>query len=55
MLGTIIEEAAMWVVEVNVLGRRFNCTVDDRRRPRPGTARVSHWRHRLHRQSGVAA
>ncbi|MEU0497304.1 hypothetical protein [Mycobacterium sp. NPDC006124] len=48
----------MWVVEVNVLGRRFSCTLEDRRRPLPvlpGSATVAHWRHRLQRQSGAAA
>ncbi|WP_173007870.1 hypothetical protein [Mycolicibacterium sp. P1-18] len=45
----------MWVVEVNVLGRRFSYTVADRHRPLPGTARVAQWRDRMHRQSGAAA
>jgi hypothetical protein len=55
MLGTIFREAPMWVVEVNVLGRRFSCTVDYRRRPQPGHARVVPWRDRMQRQSGAAA
>ena len=55
MLGTINEEAAMWVVEVNVLGRRFQLSADARRRPLPGSAHVAQWRDRLHRQSGAAA
>ncbi|WP_185934705.1 hypothetical protein [Mycolicibacterium hodleri] len=45
----------MWVVEVNVLGRRFSCTVDSRRRPQPDPARMAPWRDRMHRQSGAAA
>jgi len=45
----------MWVLEVNVLGRRMSCTVEDRRRPLPGVARVAQWRHRLQRQSSAAA
>ena len=45
----------MWVVEVNVLGRRFSWTVDGRRRPLPGTTQVAQWRDRIHRQSGAAA
>jgi len=55
MLDTIVREAPMWVVEVNVLGRRFSCTVDSRRRPLPGHARMGSWRDRVHRQSGAAA
>lgn len=45
----------MWVVEVNVLGRRFSCTVDYRRLPQPGYGRVMAWRDRMNRQSGAAA
>jgi len=55
MLGTIVREAPMWVVEVNVLGRRFSCTVDYRRRPQPGHARVVPWRDQIRRQPGAAA
>ena len=45
----------MWVVEVNVLGRRFSYGVANRRRTLPGTARVTQWRDRMQRQSGAAA
>jgi hypothetical protein len=55
MLGTIVREAPMWAVEVNVLGRRFSCTVGYRRRPQSGHARMAPWRDRMHRQSGAAA
>jgi len=45
----------MWVVEVNVLGRRFSCTVDYRRLPQPGHSTAVSWRNRILRQSGAAA
>ncbi|MCV7424633.1 hypothetical protein H7K45_29240 [Mycobacterium yunnanensis] len=45
----------MWLLEVNVLGRRMSCTVENRRRPLPGSARVAQWRHLLQRHSGAAA
>ncbi|GLP81119.1 hypothetical protein TUM20984_25390 [Mycobacterium antarcticum] len=58
MLGYIAREAPMWIVEINVLGRKFTHTVGDVSVPSlpPLRApRVAQWRHGKQRHPGAAA
>jgi hypothetical protein len=45
----------MWIVEVNVLGRRFTHTVNDRPKTLRCTPRTAQWRHWRPRHPGAAA
>ncbi|HYO02597.1 MAG TPA: hypothetical protein VET27_12260 [Mycobacterium sp.] len=45
----------MWIVEINVLGRRFTHTVGDRPDPSLRTPRMTQWRHWKQRHPRAAA
>lgn len=55
MLEDIAREVPMWIVEVNVLGRKFTRTVNDRPAALRRTPRMTQWRQWKQRHPGAAA